>query len=435
YPKVPRLGLNWRVTPELSITGGLYFAITSDAIMAGGSLDAVWQSGDIRAWFSVWADFLLVLRPFHYYIDAGISLGASFRLNLLFTHVTITIHIGVSLEIWGPPFAGKATIDLSIISFTIYFGSGSKQTDTTIEWAQFAQQLLPQKSKPSMSAPAALARYALARRSPRLANALAASTATTDPDPSVLHLNVTNGVIQTISQDPNAAIYVVNGEEFECSITSIIPVKDLIFSGGKVSMAPDSMQPHDEQGNIINPTLDFGVGPTGTQSSDFKSSHTITVTTNEASSFLVVRALQNVPKGLWQKKDFDSNGVPQLTPSLSSTTIPNVMVGARLVPYVPPPDHTCPIDIQNLQYTIDPKIQHFAWSTTSYPTIDTFSTETVAGTINSSTATSNRTPLLAAMRSLGLSVSSTLDVDELADPAKGELLASPGLRLLGEQKA
>ena len=65
YPAVPRLGLNWQVTPELTITGDLYFALTSSAVMAGGGLSAVWQSGPIRAWFDVEADFLLVFEPFH----------------------------------------------------------------------------------------------------------------------------------------------------------------------------------------------------------------------------------------------------------------------------------------------------------------------------------------------------------------------------------
>ena len=61
YPIVPRLGLSWQVVPELSITGGLYFALTSNAVMAGGKLSAVWTSGSVRAWFTYWADFLMTL--------------------------------------------------------------------------------------------------------------------------------------------------------------------------------------------------------------------------------------------------------------------------------------------------------------------------------------------------------------------------------------
>ncbi len=34
YPTVPRLGINWQVSPELIIKGDEYFAITSRAIMA-----------------------------------------------------------------------------------------------------------------------------------------------------------------------------------------------------------------------------------------------------------------------------------------------------------------------------------------------------------------------------------------------------------------
>ena len=72
-------------------------ALTSSAVMAGGGMSAVWSSGDIRAWFDVEADFLLVFEPFHYYISAGIHLGASFTVDLWFTSFTVSIHLGVDL--------------------------------------------------------------------------------------------------------------------------------------------------------------------------------------------------------------------------------------------------------------------------------------------------------------------------------------------------
>ena len=83
YPQVPRLGLNWKVCQELTIKGELYFALTPKAVMAGGGMSAVWESGCIRAWFYVGADFLMVFTPLQYYLSAGVHLGASVRLNLL----------------------------------------------------------------------------------------------------------------------------------------------------------------------------------------------------------------------------------------------------------------------------------------------------------------------------------------------------------------
>ncbi len=66
--------------------------------MAGGSLSATWSSGGIKAWFNVQADFLMVYQPFHYYLNASVDIGASFRISLIFTHITISIHVGASLE-------------------------------------------------------------------------------------------------------------------------------------------------------------------------------------------------------------------------------------------------------------------------------------------------------------------------------------------------
>ncbi len=54
-----RLGLNWQVTSELSITGGIYFALTPHMVMAGGRLEAIFQSGILRASFTLAADFLI----------------------------------------------------------------------------------------------------------------------------------------------------------------------------------------------------------------------------------------------------------------------------------------------------------------------------------------------------------------------------------------
>ncbi|MDF2627834.1 MAG: hypothetical protein K0R39_1665 [Symbiobacteriaceae bacterium] len=418
YPQVPRLGLNWRVVPELTIKGDLYFALTSAAIMAGGSMSATWESGGIKAWFSVEADFLMVFQPFHYYISAGVQLGASFRINLLFTHVTMTIHLGVDLEVWGPDFTGKATIDLSIISFTISFGSSGKQTTTTIAWSDFVTQLLPggatsQKNK---------------------STSLTASAATSDSNTQpIVGLVVSKGLLKQLSDKDGDLNFVVSGELCELTTQTAIPAKDYAFSAN-LTLAPDALQPHDANGQLIQPNSNFGVGPSGIGSDQFTSTHTVTITSNEDSTFLAVRVLNNAPSALWQTRSFDKHGVPSGVDPLNDTTVPNTVAGYRLVPYVPAPDHTLPISLEYLQYTIDENIQHFAWSAPTYPTTDSFSNETVSGTIASATAEANRSQLLAAMVAADLQISTQLDVSDLANPATNYLLAAPVLRLLGEQR-
>ena len=51
YPQVPRLGFRWQVSDYISIKGENYFALTSEALMAGGALEASAKFGP--AWANV----------------------------------------------------------------------------------------------------------------------------------------------------------------------------------------------------------------------------------------------------------------------------------------------------------------------------------------------------------------------------------------------
>lgn len=142
YPAVPRLALNWRVSNQLQVKGSSYFAITPRGLMAGGTLDAVWQSGDLRAWFSAAADFLLYWEPFHYEADLAVSLGASYRVDLWLTSFTMSVSLGVTLHLAGPPFGGSVHVDLSVVSFTISFGAADSPPEP-LSWDAFRTRFLP----------------------------------------------------------------------------------------------------------------------------------------------------------------------------------------------------------------------------------------------------------------------------------------------------
>lgn len=150
YPDVPRLGFLWNVTKELKLSGSLYFALTPHCIMVGGELSAVYQSGELRAWFEARADFIISWKPYYYDIRLYIGLGASYRLNLLFCKVTLKVELSADLQIWGPDFSGKARITWFIISFTISFGA-SGQTKKYIDWTEFEQSFLPHAKSASVS--------------------------------------------------------------------------------------------------------------------------------------------------------------------------------------------------------------------------------------------------------------------------------------------
>lgn len=427
YPVVPRLGLNWQVTNDLSITGSEYFALTSSAVMAGGGFSAVWKSGSLKAWFDVQADFLLVFQPLHYYLSASIDLGASFSIDLLFTTLHISIHVGVGAEIWGPDFSGKVDVDLDIISFTIGFGSSSRTAETKVSWNKFATTMLPGGAS-TPSAKAAM---------PRQPAMLALAAAPPPPPPSsnapppVLQINSSVGIIQTFDGSEGLD-WLVDGHSFQCTVVSNIPIKTWQFLSSDIQLAPDTDQPQ-ANGAAITPNPNFGVGPADISATTFASNLTLACETEEDSQFDAVYALANIPKAMWEQRSFDANGVPQNVDPLNDTTIKNVLSGFTLVPTVPAPDHLPPIPLQNLQYTIDPALQAMHWSTPVVQTGNPFSNQqTVQNTIASDRAAANRAAMIAAATRAGFAVSPDVDVSSLANVATSYLLAPTVLRYLGE---
>jgi len=428
YPVVPRVGLNWQVVPELSVTGELYFALTSNVIMAGGKLSAVWNSGAISAWFTYWADFLLTFSPFHYYIDGGIDLGARFTVDLLFFSVSVTIHIGVAIELWGPPFAGKATVDLSIISFTITFGDQTQHSDTSIPWPQFVQQLLPGQP---------------AKQQPKVVRGLLASRADPAQQAAVVQINVTSGLTRTLDPTADGPVYLVSAETFQCSVLTVVPNKDVVFDPDpdpkrpgfvNLAYAPDSEQPHNANGQLIVPATDFGAGPAGVKPADFTPVLTLSLASAEESVLHAYRQFSGAPKALWENKPFDpgGHGVPQVNPStvLTESTIPDTLTGLTLIPYLDRQDRTLPVPVESLLFTLD-ALENFSWSPGVPPASDPFTDQTVAGTIAAPAVTGVRTALLEALSGQDVAVATTVNVARLASPSSTDLEAPPRLRLLG----
>jgi hypothetical protein len=436
FPVVPRLGLTWQVIPELNITGGLYFAITPNVVMAGGMLSAVWHSGPIRAWFSYWADFLMQFSPFHYYVDGGIDLGASFTVDLWLFSISVTIHVGVTVALFGPPFAGTATVDLSIISFTIHFGNqDAPAPKTSIPWSDFVMQLLP-------SGRAQQKQRALPRGRLLLADAAAPAPAPSPP-PACTQINVTTGLTRTLPANANVPVYLVNGTTFQCTVLTVIPNKTVTFDPNpsnpqdqNIQYAPDGQQPN-VKGVPIQPNTDFAAGPADISAADFQPTLELSLTTtNTDSVLLAIRRLTNAPKAFWETKAFDANGVPKTDPStvLTESTIPNALVGFTLIPQVTQKDYTRPVPMDTLLFGLD-DFEPFAWSPGVPPTTDSFTDQTVADTIMSSNVVTMRLALLGALAAQGVTVDQTVNVQSLQDAANNDLDAAPRLQLLGEQAA
>jgi hypothetical protein len=131
--------LNWQLNSSIWIKGGIYFAITPDAMMAGGKLEASFNAGPLRADFVMGADFLMQWKPFHYegriYIEASVDFDAG-----LFD---ISGSFGAELSMWGPDFAGHAKVHLGPVSASISFGA-DKAPPPPLSWEQFRTSFLPE---------------------------------------------------------------------------------------------------------------------------------------------------------------------------------------------------------------------------------------------------------------------------------------------------
>ena len=107
YPNPPRLGISWDLGGSIKITGEAYFAITPKRCMAGGRLVATLVLGPLRAWFEAFADFLINYRPFYFMADGGITVDVSCKVDLLLVSFTVSVEIGATLHLEGPPLCGR----------------------------------------------------------------------------------------------------------------------------------------------------------------------------------------------------------------------------------------------------------------------------------------------------------------------------------------
>jgi len=150
YPAVPRLGFNWAVSDNVSIQGDAYFALTPSCGMAGGGLSVNFHDGDLAAWFTAHADVLVAWHPFSFIADIDVSIGVSYRLNLLFCHKTISVSIGASVTMWGPPTGGTVRIHVVVATFSVSFGSdGASNQTAPLDWASDKPSMIQLLPKPS----------------------------------------------------------------------------------------------------------------------------------------------------------------------------------------------------------------------------------------------------------------------------------------------
>jgi hypothetical protein len=429
YPDVPRLGFNWVVTSELTIKGGMYFALTPICLMAGGSLQALWQSGNLKCWFDVGADFLIMWKPYHYQIDVYLSFGVSytFRINLLFTHVTVTISVslGADLSIWGPAFSGVAHIHLWIVSFTVRFGASSSQTPPPIPWNDFEQSFFPAAADSP-------------RQQTRMRRKLSAPLTQLQQAPptpvtsfQIWNLSAPQGLIQNVAQgpsNPDDMDWIVSPQGTLLQAQSIIPAKKytLIIQGmgsdGKPVPVDSSQIIITNEAELADRNISFGVGPSGIEQDDFTSEITLTLSywdglISSKQLFSITALIQSAPKALWIQ------GAPDI--SNSETLVPKVLVGFQITAGQMPPDETPWADIDLLgfnDYLYQPDI---SWSNPE----SVIGPDQPADPINQLEVTlliaPSRTGIIASLLANDADINPNIDVQSMAKFAGDVLLAPP----------
>lgn len=296
YPKLPRLQLNWQVDDKTFIKGDAYFALCPHTLMAGGHLDVVYESGNLKAWLKTEADFLIAWKPYHYDAHLYVTIGASYTYEF-FGIYHITAEVGADLHLWGPDFGGTATIHIWVVQINIDFGSTSSRQPQPISWDTFKASFLPD-------------------------------------DKQVCSIAVKDGLVKSASSTSgeNNHLGVINSKHFSLVTNSIVP---------------SNQAKHAAQENHFIP---FGIAPMDLKAnSHFTSTHTITITRTEnnikksvENEFKFTPILKNMPSGLWGNTFRPDLNAPQ--------TIDNLLSGFEITPGNPPePGHTHELPCDRLQ--------------------------------------------------------------------------------------
>lgn len=134
YPDVPRIELKYQITSEVYIKGSAYFALTPSILMAGGALHMQAVIGSLHAWADLSVDFLVGWEPFHY--DALVHLGIGVKWKCFHTSASADLHI------WGPKFCGTASVEWSVFSFDVEFGTPTWRFPAPISVSKFKKSFL-----------------------------------------------------------------------------------------------------------------------------------------------------------------------------------------------------------------------------------------------------------------------------------------------------
>jgi hypothetical protein len=142
YPQVPRLGFNWSIGSAIVIKGEIYFALTSEAVMAGGKLTASAHFGPAWAEVIFGADGIVYFDPFRFEVEIYASISAGITIDVWIGEITISISLGAKIMVAGPSFHGRAEFDVGPVSLAVEFGDSNQSAKVYLTWEQFVTKYL-----------------------------------------------------------------------------------------------------------------------------------------------------------------------------------------------------------------------------------------------------------------------------------------------------
>lgn len=314
YPVVPRVALHWQLTKNLFIRGELYFALTPSAMMMGGRWELAYVSDNVKASFLLWIDILMQWAPLYYDISIGILIRVDAHIKLKLITVHLHLELRASLDIWGPPFSGKAEIDLGIFSFEIGFGSKTLPERKPMLWDEFAGGFLP-KDK-------ATEQQEHLKRVPGLGS----SGVRVD----CINASLTKGVINCIEEKGKAPLNIANPQQMELVIDSGIPVGRLQFNG-----QPSGLQNEDDTMKML------GVRPCGFTSDEvsFEMEVEVKLGGKVVDNFEKEEVRKGFPDALWGGSAAPEGNDPKTQKDPEAPkVIQNVMSGLKLKAIAPDPE-------------------------------------------------------------------------------------------------
>jgi hypothetical protein len=345
--------------------------------MAGGHLQATWNSGPLSAWFNAEADFLMSWKPYHYDISIYVDMGVSYTFHFFGTH-HITVQLGADLHIWGPEFTGIAHIHLWIISFDVRFGSSASQSPKAIDWNEFKTSFLPAAD-------------------------------------AICSITVQEGLVRKVNQDDKTDLGIINPKDFCLVTNSVIPANKAVYTKD-ITLQDDQIQ-------IAASNTQFGISPMEVKSEQLTSDLTISITRDGKSlssaefdeDFACIPLFKKVPIALWGES---------LTPSLNGNQfIENTLSGLEIKPKKQPePGATQAINRSELQFSTTQINNAYHWQT-----IGTFQEETtkdISSTIVDNAVNNTRDNLLKALNlnSEEIDLSATIADNLLGSPKIGVLV-------------